>query len=74
MKALRDLTERLAARLRAEAGAVSTEYGLVLLLIALANWAAVVPQMRRIVVGVDGPDRDRLRASVREAARRLIAP
>ncbi|MEV5437309.1 TetR family transcriptional regulator [Streptomyces sp. NPDC052682] len=47
---------------------------LLFLLIALANWAAVVPQMRRIVVGVDGPDRDRLRASVREAARRLIAP
>ncbi|MEU8652847.1 TetR family transcriptional regulator [Streptomyces sp. NPDC048737] len=43
------------------------------LLIALANWATVVPQMRRILVGGDDPDRDRLRASVKEAARRLVA-
>ncbi|MFF8426797.1 MULTISPECIES: TetR family transcriptional regulator [unclassified Streptomyces] len=46
---------------------------LLFLLIALANWAAVVPQMRRIVVGAEDTDRDRLRASIREAARRLIA-
>ncbi|MEV7885031.1 TetR family transcriptional regulator [Streptomyces sp. NPDC002817] len=46
---------------------------LLFLLIALANWAAVVPQMRRIVVGGDEDDRERLRASVREAARRLVA-
>ncbi|MFI8241107.1 TetR family transcriptional regulator [Streptomyces sp. NPDC085866] len=46
---------------------------LLFLLIALANWAAVVPQMRRIVVGAEDADRDRLRASIREAARRLIA-
>ncbi|MFC5633858.1 TetR family transcriptional regulator [Streptomyces bullii] len=46
---------------------------LLFLLIALANWAAVVPQMRRIVAGTDDTDRDRLRASVREAARRLVA-
>ncbi|MEU0332350.1 TetR family transcriptional regulator [Streptomyces sp. NPDC006193] len=46
---------------------------LLFLLIALANWAAVVPQMRRIVVGVEDADRDRLRASVKEAARRLVA-
>ncbi|MEU3858077.1 TetR family transcriptional regulator [Streptomyces sp. NPDC028722] len=47
---------------------------LLLLLIGLANWAAVVPQMRRILVGTEDTDRDRLRASVREAARRLVAP
>ncbi|MFF9085676.1 TetR family transcriptional regulator [Streptomyces sp. NPDC014991] len=46
---------------------------LLFLLIGLANWAAVVPQMRRIVVGAEDADRDRLRASVREAARRLVA-
>jgi AcrR family transcriptional regulator len=46
---------------------------LLFLLIALANWAAVVPQMRRIVVGGEEDDRERLRASVREAARRLVA-
>jgi AcrR family transcriptional regulator len=44
---------------------------LLFLLIALANWAVVVPQMRRIVVGAEDSDRERLRASVREAARRL---
>ncbi|GAB2874485.1 TetR family transcriptional regulator [Streptomyces deserti] len=47
---------------------------LLFLLIALANWAAVVPQMRRIVVGAEDADQERLRASVREAARRLITP
>ncbi|POX51120.1 TetR family transcriptional regulator [Streptomyces sp. Ru71] len=46
---------------------------LLLLLIALANWVTVVPQMSRILVGADDPDRARLRASVKEAARRLIA-
>lgn len=46
---------------------------LLFLLIALANWAAVVPQMRRIVVGAEDTDLDRLRASIREAARRLVA-
>lgn len=46
---------------------------LLFLLIALANWAAVVPQMRRIVVGAEHDDRERLRASIREAARRLVA-
>ena len=45
---------------------------LLFLLIALANWAVVVPQMRRIVVGADESDHERLRASVREAARRLV--
>ncbi|MGW0610279.1 TetR family transcriptional regulator [Streptomyces sp. NPDC002788] len=46
---------------------------LLFLLTALANWTAVVPQMRRILVGDGEPDRDRLRASVKEAARRLTA-
>ncbi|MFB7931895.1 MULTISPECIES: TetR family transcriptional regulator [Streptomyces] len=46
---------------------------LLFLLTALANWTAVVPQMRRILVG-DGEDAQaRLRASVKEAARRLTA-
>ncbi|MGX1131771.1 AcrR family transcriptional regulator [Streptomyces glaucescens] len=47
---------------------------LLLLLTALANWATVVPQMARILVGADSPDRERLRASIKEAARRLVAP
>jgi AcrR family transcriptional regulator len=47
---------------------------LLLLLTALANWATVVPQMARILVGPDGSDRERLRASIKEAARRLVAP
>jgi AcrR family transcriptional regulator len=46
---------------------------LLFLLVALANWATVVPQMSRILVGAENDDRARLRASVQEAARRLIA-
>jgi len=46
---------------------------LLFLLIALANWAAVVPQMKRVLVGAQDTDRTRLRASVKEAARRLVA-
>ncbi|MFF7051025.1 TetR family transcriptional regulator [Streptomyces griseorubiginosus] len=46
---------------------------LLFLLIAVANWAAVVPQMKRILVGGEPADRDRLRASVKEAARRIVA-
>lgn len=46
---------------------------LLLLLTALANWAVVVPQMRRILAGTDDTDRDRLRISIKEAARRLVA-
>jgi AcrR family transcriptional regulator len=46
---------------------------LLFLLVALSNWTAVVPQMRRILTGTDDPDRDRLRASIKEAARRLVA-
>ncbi|MET9506022.1 TetR family transcriptional regulator [Streptomyces sp. NPDC006259] len=45
---------------------------LLFLLIALANWATVVPQMSRILVGADDSAGDRLRASVKEAARRLV--
>jgi hypothetical protein len=45
---------------------------LLFLLVALANWATVVPQMSRILVGADDSARDRLRASVKEAARRLV--
>ncbi|KOU60582.1 TetR family transcriptional regulator [Streptomyces sp. MMG1533] len=47
---------------------------LLFLLTALANWAAAVPQMRRILTGPEDADHARLRASIKEAARRLIAP
>ncbi|EFF91916.1 TetR family regulatory protein [Streptomyces sp. e14] len=46
---------------------------LMFLLMALADWAAVVPQIQRILVGAADTDQDRLRASVKEAARRLVA-
>lgn len=46
---------------------------LLFLLVAMANWGVVVPQMRRVLVGVDDPDRDRLRESIKKAARRLVA-
>ncbi|MFF4588554.1 TetR family transcriptional regulator [Streptomyces sp. NPDC001388] len=46
---------------------------LLFLLIAIANWATVVPQMSRILAGSEDTDRARLRASVKEAARRMIA-
>jgi AcrR family transcriptional regulator len=46
---------------------------LLFLLIAMANWTTVVPQMARILVGAEDTDRARLRASVQEAARRLVA-
>ncbi|MFE0453776.1 TetR family transcriptional regulator [Streptomyces sp. NPDC058914] len=46
---------------------------LLFLLVALANWATVVPQMSRILVGAGDDDRARLRDSVKEAARRLVA-
>jgi AcrR family transcriptional regulator len=45
---------------------------LLFLLVAMANWATVVPQMSRILVGGEDTDRARLRASVKEAARRLV--
>ncbi|MEU5532958.1 TetR family transcriptional regulator [Streptomyces sp. NPDC020362] len=46
---------------------------LLILLTALTNWTAVVPQMRRILAGTGDTDRERLRASIKEAARRLFA-
>jgi AcrR family transcriptional regulator len=46
---------------------------LLILLISLTNWVSVVPQMRRILAGTGDGDRDRLRASIKEAARRLVA-
>ncbi len=33
----------------------------------------MVPQMRRILAGTEDSDQDRLRASIKEAARRLVA-
>ncbi|MCQ9178248.1 TetR family transcriptional regulator [Streptomyces sp. IBSBF 2953] len=46
---------------------------LLFLLIAIANWTTVVPQMSRILAGGEDTDRDRLRTSIKEAARRIIA-
>ncbi|GHB25661.1 HTH-type transcriptional repressor [Streptomyces viridiviolaceus] len=46
---------------------------LLFLLVAMTNWATVVPQMKRILVGGDEPDADRLRASIKAAARRVVA-
>ncbi|MFF5439708.1 TetR family transcriptional regulator [Streptomyces achromogenes] len=46
---------------------------LLILLISLTNWVSAVPQMRRILAGQGDGDQDRLRASVKEAARRLVA-
>ncbi|MDN3259494.1 TetR family transcriptional regulator [Streptomyces sp. CSDS2] len=46
---------------------------LLILLISLTNWSSALPQMRRILTGTGDGDQDRLRASIREAARRLVA-
>ncbi|MHC5907085.1 TetR family transcriptional regulator [Streptomyces sp. S6] len=46
---------------------------LLFLLISLANWMTVVPQMTRVMTGDEDTDRTRLRSSIREAARRLAA-
>ncbi|MEU4653593.1 TetR family transcriptional regulator [Streptomyces sp. NPDC023723] len=46
---------------------------LLFLLVAMTNWAMVVPQMKRILVGGEVPDAARLRTSIKEAARRIIA-
>ncbi|MFC5801303.1 hypothetical protein [Streptomyces formicae] len=43
------------------------------MLIVLVGWSTAVPQMRRIVIGSTDEDRERLRASVHAAARRLMA-
>ncbi|WP_031048558.1 TetR family transcriptional regulator [Streptomyces sp. NRRL F-5650] len=45
---------------------------LLFLLVAMANWAVVVPQMKRILVGGEDGDGDRLRDSIKEAARRIV--
>ncbi|MFB6553871.1 TetR family transcriptional regulator [Streptomyces sp. NPDC056405] len=46
---------------------------LLFLLVAMTNWATVVPQMKRILVGGEDTDADRLRASIKEAARRIVS-
>ncbi|MCX4812447.1 TetR family transcriptional regulator [Streptomyces sp. NBC_01239] len=46
---------------------------LLFLLVAMANCGVVVPQMRRVLIGADDTDGDRLRESIKEAARRLVA-
>ncbi|MFJ8147437.1 TetR family transcriptional regulator [Streptomyces sp. NPDC096048] len=46
---------------------------LLFLLVAMTNWATVVPQMKRILVGGEDADADRLRASIKEAARRIVS-
>jgi AcrR family transcriptional regulator len=46
---------------------------LLFMLLALAGWSTVVPQMRRILTGSEDADRERVRASVKTAARRLTA-
>ncbi|CAM5439733.1 TetR family transcriptional regulator [Streptomyces violaceorubidus] len=38
----------------------------------MANWAVVVPQMKRILVGGGDDDADRLRDSIKQAARRIV--
>ncbi|MFI8488392.1 TetR family transcriptional regulator [Streptomyces rubrogriseus] len=45
---------------------------LLFLLVAMANWAVVVPQMKRILVGGGDADTDGLRASIKKAARRIV--
>ncbi|MFE0513480.1 TetR family transcriptional regulator [Streptomyces sp. NPDC058964] len=46
---------------------------LLILLVSLTNWSTVVPQMRRILAGEEDSDHERLRASIKEAVRRLVA-
>jgi AcrR family transcriptional regulator len=46
---------------------------LLFMLVALAGWSTVVPQMRRVLVGREDPDKERVRASIQAAARRLTA-
>ncbi|MFJ9199559.1 TetR/AcrR family transcriptional regulator [Streptomyces flaveolus] len=46
---------------------------LLFLLVAMANWASVMPQMKRILVGGDDTGADRLRASIKQAARRIVS-
>ncbi|MEV4432135.1 TetR family transcriptional regulator [Streptomyces sp. NPDC049585] len=46
---------------------------LLFMMIALASWPTVQPQMRRIIVGERDEDVERLRASVRTAAHRITS-
>ncbi|WP_121709459.1 TetR family transcriptional regulator [Streptomyces sp. E5N91] len=45
---------------------------LLFLLVAMANWAVVVPQMKRVLVGGGDADTDGLRDSIKKAARRIV--
>ncbi|MFD5290274.1 TetR family transcriptional regulator [Streptomyces rochei] len=45
---------------------------LLFLLVAMANWASVMPQMKRILVGGEDADADRLRSSIKKAARLIV--
>ncbi|CAC32348.1 MULTISPECIES: TetR family transcriptional regulator [Streptomyces] len=45
---------------------------LLFLLVAMANWAVVVPQMKRILVGGGDAGTDGLRDSIKKAARRIV--
>lgn len=45
---------------------------LMFLLVAMVNWASVVPQMKRILIGAEDTDADRLRASTKKAARLIV--
>ncbi|MEV5812544.1 TetR family transcriptional regulator [Streptomyces mutabilis] len=45
---------------------------LLFLLVAMANWASVMPQMKRILVGGEDTDADRLRASIKKVARLIV--
>ncbi|MGH4034680.1 TetR family transcriptional regulator [Actinomycetota bacterium Odt1-20B] len=46
---------------------------LLFMVVALAGWSTAVPQMRRILVGDTDADRNRLRESIKTAARRITA-
>jgi len=46
---------------------------LLFLVISLVNWWTVVPQMSRILAGAQDTDRERMRASIKEAVKRLVA-
>ncbi|MFF4156774.1 TetR family transcriptional regulator [Streptomyces sp. NPDC001678] len=60
------------AQARGDIDATIPAPDLLFMLIALASWSTVQPQMRRILIGDTCEDQARLRASVRTAARRLI--
>ncbi|AVH57764.1 MULTISPECIES: TetR family transcriptional regulator [Streptomyces] len=70
-------TRKIAALADAQArGVISDEIppnDLLFLLVALAGWSTAVPQMRRILIGGGDTDGERVRASIRAAARRLTA-